>query len=71
MKNKKVKEAVPKLLENAKGKGTVVRWSAAFALTEIARSNSELQEELILDVPLICYIRGSKYGENMVHSCFP
>ncbi|MCD6590781.1 MAG: hypothetical protein J7K72_02300 [Candidatus Aenigmarchaeota archaeon] len=31
----KVKQSVPKLLANTKDKGTVVRWSAAFALTEI------------------------------------
>ncbi len=34
----KVKETVPKLLENTKDKGTVMRWSVAFALTEIAKS---------------------------------
>ena len=43
----KIKEAIPKLLENTKDKGTVVRWSAAFALTEIAKSNLEMQKELI------------------------
>jgi len=43
----KIKEAIPKLLENTKDKGTVVRWGAAFALTEIAKSNLEMQKELI------------------------
>ncbi|MCL0058958.1 HEAT repeat domain-containing protein [Dehalococcoidia bacterium] len=43
----KIQKAIPKLLENTKDKGTVVRWSAAFALTEIAKSNSEMQKELV------------------------
>jgi len=42
----KIKSAVPKLLENATDKGTVVRWSAAFALTEIAKNNKNLKKEL-------------------------
>ena len=44
---KEVEKAVPKLWINAKDKSTVVRWCAAFALTEIAKNNPELQEELI------------------------
>lgn len=43
----KAVQAVPKLLDNTKDKGTVVRWSAAFALTEIAKYNSKKQKELI------------------------
>lgn len=43
----KVIKAIPKLLENTADKGTVVRWSAAFALTEIAKSNNEMRKELI------------------------
>jgi hypothetical protein len=43
----KVGNAVPKLLENAKNKSTVVRWCAAFGLTEIAKYNKELQDELV------------------------
>ncbi|MEJ5284802.1 MAG: hypothetical protein WHS77_07100 [Brevinematales bacterium] len=46
----KVANAIPGLLENTKDRGTVVRWSAAFALTEIAKSNSELKERLIPDI---------------------
>ena len=41
-----VKSAIPKLLVNTSDKGTVVRWSAAFALTEIAKSNNEIRKEL-------------------------
>lgn len=40
-------KAISGLLENTKDKGTVVRWSAAFALTEIAMSNPKTQKDLI------------------------
>lgn len=43
----KVKETIPKLLENTKDKGTVVRWSTAFALTEIAKCSLEMQKQLV------------------------
>jgi len=43
----KVTVAIPKLMVNTKDKGTVVRWSVAFALTEIAKSNSKIRPELI------------------------
>lgn len=42
-----VAKAVPKLLFNTKDAGTVVRWSAAFALTEIAKNNLKLRKELV------------------------
>jgi len=42
-----VAKAIPKLLLNAKDAGTVVRWSAAFALTEIAKNNLKLRKELV------------------------
>jgi len=41
-----VSKSIEKLFLNTKDKGTVVRWSAAFALTEIAKNNSKLQEKL-------------------------
>ncbi|MCK4661784.1 MAG: hypothetical protein KAT68_02875 [Bacteroidales bacterium] len=44
---KEVEKAVPKLFLNTKDKSTVVRWCAAFALSEIAINNSKLQKELI------------------------
>ena len=44
----KVDKAIPKLLENLKDKSTVVRWCAAFALTEIAKYNQIKQEELVV-----------------------
>lgn len=42
-----VVKAVPKLLLNTEDTGTVVRWSAAFALTEIAKNNLKLRKELV------------------------
>ena len=43
----KVEKAIPKLLQNTKDKSTVVRWCAAYALSEIAKYNSKKQKELI------------------------
>jgi hypothetical protein len=43
-----VEGAIPKLLGNLNDKSTVVRWCAAFALTEIAKYNLEKQDELVL-----------------------
>lgn len=43
----KVEKAIPKLLINTKFKSTVVRWCAAFALTEIAKYNAKFQKDLI------------------------
>lgn len=43
----RVEKSIKKLVLNAKDDGTVVRWSVAFALTEIAKSNSKLQKELV------------------------
>jgi len=41
-------KSIENLFLNIKDKGTVVRWSVAFALTEIAKANSKLQKELVL-----------------------
>ncbi|MBU4298630.1 HEAT repeat domain-containing protein [Patescibacteria group bacterium] len=43
----KTVKAIPALLKNAKDKGTVVRWSVAFALGEIAKSNSNAERILL------------------------
>jgi hypothetical protein len=43
----KVEKAIPKLLQNTKDKSTVVRWCAAYALSEIAKYNSKKQKELV------------------------
>ena len=42
-----VEKAILKLFENLKDKSTVVRWCAAYALTEIAKYNSGKQKELV------------------------
>ncbi|MBU0528871.1 hypothetical protein KKF86_03835 [bacterium] len=44
----KVEKAIPNLFKNLKDKSTVVRWCAAFALTEIAKYNSNKQKELAM-----------------------
>jgi hypothetical protein len=41
-----VEKAVPNLLANSKDESTVVRWCAAFALTEIIKSNPKVRKEL-------------------------
>lgn len=61
----KVKKAIPKLLENTKDKGTVVRWSAAFALTEIAKSNIDVQKELVLEFKKILERETNKGVRNI------
>lgn len=43
----KVEKAIPYLLKNLDDKSTVVRWCAAFALTEIAKYNLKKQHELL------------------------
>lgn len=44
---KKVESAVPNLLTNTKDPSTVVRWCAAYGLTEIAKNDKKLAEKLI------------------------
>jgi hypothetical protein len=42
-----VMNAIPNLLRNTTDKSTVVRWCAAYALTEIAKHNAQTQQELV------------------------
>jgi hypothetical protein len=42
----RVEKAIPNLLLNTKDDSTVVRWCAAFALTEIAKNNPKTREKL-------------------------
>lgn len=44
---KEVEKAVPDLLVNTKDESTVVRWCAAFALSEIIKNNPGVREELV------------------------
>ena len=46
-------KAVDKLMLNTKDKGTVVRWSAALALGEIAKYNLNIRASLILKIGVI------------------
>ncbi len=43
----KVTEDIPKLMTNTEDKSTVVRWSTAFDLTEIAKNNASVRDELV------------------------
>lgn len=45
--SEQVKDAIPALKKNVEDEGTVVRWSTAFALTEIAKSNPAAHAQLI------------------------
>jgi len=60
-----VEKAVPKLLANIKDKGTVVRWSAAFALTEIAKNSNNLRKELISKFQSIIKIEQNNGVKNV------
>jgi len=42
-----VEKAIPNLLVNTKDVSTVVRWCAAFALSEIAKNNPRVRKELV------------------------
>lgn len=44
---KEVEKAIPKLLVNTKDKSTVIRWCAAYSLTEIAKNNGRTRSELM------------------------
>ncbi len=43
----KAAKALPKLLAKTREEGTVLRWSVALALSEIAKANPKLQKELV------------------------
>jgi HEAT repeat protein len=49
----KVSESIPNLLENTEHPGTVVRWSAAFALGEILKMKTLVNQELVPAVEVI------------------
>lgn len=50
----KLKLAIQNLLENTNHEGTVVRWSAAFALGEILKLQTKHNKELLKTVETIC-----------------
>lgn len=49
----KASRSVPKLLENTKHKGTVVRWSAAYALGEIIKHDEKARRRLLPEIKKI------------------
>lgn len=51
---KQLDEAINHLLINTEHPGTVVRWSAAFALSQIVKLNTPLNNELIPTIKNIC-----------------
>ena len=61
----KVAKAVPKLLENTKNKSTVVRWCAAFGLSNIAKYNLELQDSLLEKFKQIIQIEQNNGVKNV------
>ncbi len=58
-------KAIPALLKNTKDKGTVVRWSLAFALGEIAKNNLKLQKEIIPKIKKIIKKENNKGVKNV------
>jgi hypothetical protein len=50
---KEVAGAIPMLLANTSDKGTVVRWSAAFALGEIIKHNEKERKSLLAKIEVI------------------
>jgi HEAT repeat protein len=44
---KEVEKAIPRLLANTKDESTVVRWCAAFALSEMVKNNPKARNELL------------------------
>ena len=53
--SKKLDKAITNLLINAQHEGTVVRWSAAFALGEIVKLKSKHNADLIRAIENICH----------------
>ncbi|MBN2603046.1 MAG: hypothetical protein JXA91_02815, partial [Candidatus Thermoplasmatota archaeon] len=62
---KEVGEAIPKLMLNTADKSTVVRWCAAFALTEIAKYNFEKQKKLISEIKELVKKEDNKGVKNL------
>jgi hypothetical protein len=49
----KAASGIPSLLRNTADSGTVVRWSAAFALCEIAKANAKARTDLLPKIKAI------------------
>jgi hypothetical protein len=46
----KVETAIPNLLKNTKNESTVVRWCAAYALSEIIKSDEKMRDKLVPEI---------------------
>jgi HEAT repeat protein len=64
---KKMAEAVPLLMRNSSHEGTVVRWSAAFALCEILKSGYNGKTPLINELERI-YDREEQNGVRQIYA---
>jgi hypothetical protein len=60
-----VESTIPGLIANTGDKGTVVRWSAAFALAEIAKANSSVRTDLLTRFPEIMAKESSNGVKNI------
>lgn len=60
-----VEKAIPKLMENAKDKSTVIRWCAAFALGEIAKHSKKVQKDLVMKFQKIVKLEKNNGVKNV------
>jgi HEAT repeat protein len=62
----KLDEAMNYLIANTEHSGTVVRWSAAFALGEILKLNTKINKTLLPSIEAIC----EKEGKNSIKKIY-
>lgn len=65
-----LKEAIANLLLNAKHEGTVVRWSAAFALGEILKLKTKHNTKLLPELEAICEQEEKNSIQKIYRSAF-
>ena len=61
----KVEKAVPNLLINTKNESTVVRWCAAYALSEIVKNNAKIRSTLVPKIEEIVQHETNKGVKNV------
>lgn len=61
-----VEKAIPKLLGNLEDKSTVVRWCAAYALTEIVKNHKGKQKELVGTIQKLIKIESNNGVRNVI-----
>jgi hypothetical protein len=62
---KETAKSIPNLMKNTKDKSTVVRWCAAYALTNIARHNKNKQKSLVRNFKTILKKEKNKGVKNV------